>query len=188
MRTADVTPFSKAPRSRPSPGFPTTLAHLAVTLAAGAGATLYILLTPWKEIALIREGNTAAAVALGGVLVGLAMPLAASPQRLDLAARTSLVWGVATVVLQLLVFRLVDLMLHGLPQRIQEGEIAAAVAAGRRQAGHRPDPRRRPVGLSPMRSPPSGLADLRRGRRRLVIASLRPARERRRAAAAADRR
>ena len=32
----------------------------------------------------------------------------------------------ATVVVQLLVFRLVDLLLHGLPQRIQEGEVAAA--------------------------------------------------------------
>jgi len=33
---------------------------------------------------------------------------------------------VATVAVQLLVFRLVDLVLHGLPKRIQEGEMAAA--------------------------------------------------------------
>jgi putative membrane protein len=35
-------------------------------------------------------------------------------------------WGAATVVIQLLAFRLVDLVLHGLPKRIQDGEIAAA--------------------------------------------------------------
>ena len=35
-------------------------------------------------------------------------------------------WGVATVMVQLLIFRVVDLVLHGLPKRIQDGEMAAA--------------------------------------------------------------
>jgi putative membrane protein len=107
-------------------GFPLTLAHAGVTVAIlFAGVTVYVLLTPHKEITLIREGNVAAAVSLGGVLVGLAMPLAVS-----LKASTTVIelglWGVATVVVQLLIFRLVDLVLHGLPKRIQEGEMAAA--------------------------------------------------------------
>jgi putative membrane protein len=34
--------------------------------------------------------------------------------------------GAATVLVQLLIFRLVDLMLRGLPKRIQDGEMAAA--------------------------------------------------------------
>ncbi len=108
-------------------GFPTTLAHLGVTLALMfVGAALYALLTPWKEIALIREGNAAAAVALSGVLVGLAIPLAVSLS-VSTSIRDIAIWGVATVVLQLLAFRLVDMLLTGLPQRIKEGEIAAAV-------------------------------------------------------------
>ncbi|WP_411287167.1 DUF350 domain-containing protein [Phenylobacterium sp.] len=107
-------------------GFPITLLHAAVTvLILLAAAALYILLTPHKEITLIREGNTAAALSLGGVLVGLSLPLAVS-----LKASTTLVeiglWGAATVVVQLLIFRLVDLMLRGLPRRIQEGEMSAA--------------------------------------------------------------
>ncbi|MGA0606029.1 DUF350 domain-containing protein [Phenylobacterium sp. VNQ135] len=107
-------------------GFPITLLHIAVTMLIllGAGA-LYILLTPHKEITLIREGNAAAAVSLGGVMLGLSIPLAVSLQ-----ASTNLIeiglWGAATVVVQLLVFRLVDVMLHGLPKRIQDGEMAAA--------------------------------------------------------------
>jgi putative membrane protein len=107
-------------------GFPLTLLHFAVTtVILFLGAALYVLLTPHREIALIRDGNAAAAVSLSGVLIGLSLPLAVS-----LNASTSLVdiaiWGVSTVVVQLLVFRLVDLILRGLPQRIQEGEVAAA--------------------------------------------------------------
>lgn len=108
-------------------GFPTTVAHLAVTLALlAAAAVIYAMLTPWKEITLIREGNAAASVAFAGVLVGLAIPLAVSLS-VSGSVRDILIWGVATVVLQLLAFRVVDLLLTGLPQRIQEGEISAAV-------------------------------------------------------------
>jgi len=107
-------------------GFPVFLAHASVTvLILFAAAALYVLLTPHKEITLIREGNTAAAVSLGGVLLGLAIPLSAS-----LRASTNVIeiglWGAVTVVVQLLIFRLVDMILRGLPRRIQEGEISAA--------------------------------------------------------------
>jgi putative membrane protein len=107
-------------------GFPVFLAHAGVTiLILLAAAAVYVLLTPHKEIALIREGNTAAAISFGGVLAGLALPLAAA-----MTASASLLeiimWGAPTVVVQLLVFRLVDLLLKGLPERIQHGEMAAA--------------------------------------------------------------
>ena len=77
-------------------GFPLALLHIAVTVLILAGASaLYILLTPHKEIALIREGNAAAAVSLGGVLLGLSIPLAVSLQ-----ASTNLIeiglWGATT--------------------------------------------------------------------------------------------
>ncbi len=108
-------------------GFPVLLAHVFATLVMLVlGATLYVILTPWKEIDLIREGNSAAAVAFGGVLIGLAVPLAAS-----LSASNStleiVIWGAATVIMQLLAFRLTDMVLAGLPERIREGEVSAAV-------------------------------------------------------------
>lgn len=107
-------------------GFPLTLLHAGVTiLLLVAAAIAYIMLTPHREIALVREGNVAAALSLGGVLVGLAMPLAvslkASSSTIEIA-----IWGLSTVVVQLLVFRGVDALLHGLPRRIQDGEISAA--------------------------------------------------------------
>jgi len=107
-------------------GFPVTLLHAGLTLALLVlGVVIYSFLSPHKEVQLIREGNQAAAISFGGVLLGLAIPLAAA-----LAASPSIVeivlWGAAVVAVQLLAFRLIDMLLTGLPQRIQEGESAAA--------------------------------------------------------------
>ena len=108
-------------------GFPITLAHAAISLVLLAvGAVLYAFLTPYREIDEIRDGNAAAAVSFGGVLVGLALPLAAS-----LSASTSIqeaaVWGVSIMAVQLLAFRITDFMFRGLPERVEEGDVAAAV-------------------------------------------------------------
>jgi putative membrane protein len=107
-------------------GLPLTLMHAAITLVMLVlGTALYCLLTPHREIKLIREGNAAAALSLGGVMVGLAIPLATS-----LSASVSpleiVLWGVSTIAVQLLVFRITDMLLKGLPERISEGEVAAA--------------------------------------------------------------
>jgi len=108
-------------------GFPITLLHAGVTLLMLLiGATIYSLLTPYKEIHQIREGNSAAAVAFGGVIIGLAIPLAAS-MAASTSVRDVVLWGGATILLQLFVFRLVDFLLAGLPTRINEGEVSAAV-------------------------------------------------------------
>lgn len=108
-------------------GFPVMVLHLVVTLLLlAAGATAYALMTPWKEVALIREGNPAAALAFAGVLLGLAIPLAISLS-VSTSVRDIAIWGVATLVLQLLAFRVVDLLLTGLPQRIKDGQMSAAI-------------------------------------------------------------
>lgn len=107
-------------------GIPVALGDAGITLLILIlGAALYALLTPHREIQLIRDGNSAAAMSLGGVLIGLAIPLSASlgasNSKLEIA-----IWGVMIIAVQLLVFRIIDLVLHGLPQRIQDGEISAA--------------------------------------------------------------
>ena len=89
-------------------GFPLTLLHATVTVAIlFAGATAYVLLTPHKEITLIREGNTAAR-SVPGRRPGRGWPCR---WRCRSRPRTTVIdvalWGVATViVLQLLIFRL----------------------------------------------------------------------------------
>lgn len=108
-------------------GFPFALAQAGVTLLMLIfGAALYAVLTPHKEISLIREGNAAAALSFGGVLVALTIPLATALQSSASLLEIGL-WGVAVTFVQLLVFRLTDMVLHGLPQRIQEGELSAAL-------------------------------------------------------------
>jgi putative membrane protein len=107
-------------------GFPLVLLHAAVSLALlVVGCLIHALLSPHREIQLIREGNAAAALSFGGVMVGLAIPLATS-----LAAASSVIevglWGTVTVALLLLTFRLIELVFAGIPQRIREGEVAAA--------------------------------------------------------------
>lgn len=108
-------------------GLPILALHLVATfgmLILGMGVHMWI--TPYEDIKLVREGNTAAAVALGGAFLGMAIPLAGS-----LAGSAStldiLLWGLITIVVQLVSFKVVDLVLRGLPQRIANGEMAAAI-------------------------------------------------------------
>ena len=87
---------------------------------------LYANLTPQRDIALIRGGNSAAALALVGALLGFELPLASviahSAAILDLA-----VWGIVALVVQLGGFLVTRLVLPHLPQAIADGNIADAV-------------------------------------------------------------
>ncbi len=108
-------------------GFPD---FLLMTGAAGilllVASTIYILLTPWKELALVRGGNGAAGLALAGAITGLAVPiascLASSLTLLDL-----LLWGSVALLLQLLTYRIIDMILQDIPSRIQNDEAGAAI-------------------------------------------------------------
>ena len=110
--------------------FDTAFPRFALSVGAAGlllllATTIYVLLTPWKELRLVREGNTAAGVALGGAMIGLAIPIAAT-----LAASLTLtglaIWGAVALLIQLITYRLVDLLLHGLPRRIANDEVGAA--------------------------------------------------------------
>lgn len=108
-------------------GAPVLLTHLLAAFAMFAlAASIYMAITPMKEMALIRAGNVAAAVSLAGGLLGIALPLAAclaaSVGVLDLV-----VWGVVVLVVQLVTLRLVDAFVGDLRRRIEAGEMASAV-------------------------------------------------------------
>ena len=107
-------------------GFPIALLHAVVTIVLLLlGALAHGLLSPYREVQHIREGNTAAALSFGGVLIGLALPLSRSLSASASVIETA-IWGIAVTVVLLLFFRIVDMALKGLPQRVQEGEISAA--------------------------------------------------------------
>ncbi len=108
-------------------GFDDFLIQMAATLALFvAGIVIYVLLTPHKELDLIRDGNPSASVAFAGIVLGLAIPLQAClAHAFDVVE--VLVWGVVILLIQLIAFRVVDMVLHGLPRRIAEGDVAAAI-------------------------------------------------------------
>jgi len=108
-------------------GFPILLLHSSATLAILAvGIFLYIKITPYDEIALIRDGNTAAAISLAGAILGLAIPLAFSMSS-SIGIWEVLIWGPVTLVLQLVAYRFTDLILRDLPRRIMTGETGPAI-------------------------------------------------------------
>ncbi len=107
-------------------GFPFLILYLLlVTAIYIAGLTVYVKLTPHKEIELIQEGNIAAAISFSGLVIGLALPLAACLV-MKIGLIDVLVWGVVSTLLQLFLFRLADMIFAGMPQRIIDGEVAAA--------------------------------------------------------------
>jgi putative membrane protein len=87
--------------------------------------TIYLYVTPYDEIALIRSNNAAAAISLSGALLGFAMPIANviahSDTLLDLA-----VWGVVAGVVQLLAWMLARVALPNLQEDIAAGRTAPA--------------------------------------------------------------
>lgn len=88
---------------------------------------LYQVSTPYDERALIAAGNPAAAIALGGAIIGFALPLASA---LNVTADPveftawALLAGVIQIVAALVVRRFV---VRDMVQRIEEGNIASAI-------------------------------------------------------------
>jgi putative membrane protein len=108
-------------------GFPVLLLHFSVTAGMLAiGVAIYTAVTPFHEFRLVREGNVAAAVSLSGAILGMAIPLAfcmaGSVNVYDI-----LIWGSVTLALQLIAYKVGDVMLRGLPERIESGELAPAL-------------------------------------------------------------
>lgn len=107
-------------------GLPVLLGHFAITLALlGIGVACYNAITPFHETGLMRAGNTAAGIVLGGNFVALAIPLAATLAT-SLVTLDILVWGVVALVLQLIAFVAAARLIPGLRGMIEEGNTAAA--------------------------------------------------------------
>ena len=111
-------------------GLPAFLSNFAAAIGLLALFLLiYILITPYREIALIREGNPAAAASLSGAILGFVLPLASaiahSVGLLDMA-----VWGSIALVVQLLVYFAARSLLPDLARDIPAGKVATGVFLG----------------------------------------------------------
>lgn len=107
------------------------LAFVVAFIAAGAFTVafkiIYQLATPYNERALIRAGNSAAAITLGAALIGYVMPLfSALAHAASLAEFAA--WATLAGVIQIVAFTVVrQIVMRDFSARIERGEIAAAV-------------------------------------------------------------
>ena len=111
-------------------GFDDFLVYLAVSLVLTAlFIAIYVRVTPYREIALIREGNMAASFSLSGSLLGFVIPLAAavkySVSLVDMA-----IWGLIALLVQLAAFVCVKLLIPTITRDIPAGNGAQGFFLG----------------------------------------------------------
>ncbi len=87
---------------------------------------IYVAITPYNEVALIRAGNEAAAVSLGGAVIGFALPIAVSVA-VSHNLYAMIGWGVVASVVQLLAFIAARLALPRINESIPQGKLASGI-------------------------------------------------------------
>jgi putative membrane protein len=106
---------------------PAFVAYLAVGIVYFVGFIVaYIWITPQREIALIRDGNIAAAISLGGAAVGFVLPLASAIAHAVSLTDVAL-WGLVAWVVQLLAHFVLRLVFHDLRGRIEANTQSVAL-------------------------------------------------------------
>jgi putative membrane protein len=99
---------------------------LGIALLAVA-MTVTMRVTPHDELALIRAGNAPAAIALGGSIIGFALPIASAFSH-SVNILDALVWSVVAMLVQLGVFfAMAQLLGGGWRAAMERGETAGAI-------------------------------------------------------------
>jgi len=98
------------------------LAGGLLTVLFGA---VYIRLTPHDELALVRSGNLAAAIALGGNLLGFSIPLDRAIQQASSLGDCT-IWALVAAIVQWGVYLLVRFLMKDLAGAIAGNNVAVA--------------------------------------------------------------
>ncbi len=111
-------------------GFDDFLLYLAIaSVLLAVFVAIYTRITPYREIALIRDNNMAAAFSLSGALIGMVIPLANvveySVNPVDMA-----IWGFIALAIQLIVFVIARIALPNIVVDIPAGKQAAGFFLG----------------------------------------------------------
>lgn len=112
-------------------GLPSFLFYFATAMGLLAlFLVVYVFITPYREFALIREGNVAAAVSLGGAMLGFVLPLASAIAH-SVSVLDMVVWGAIALLIQLSVYLVARfLLLPELSRDIPAGRVATGVFLG----------------------------------------------------------
>ncbi len=111
-------------------GFDDFLVYLAVSLAyLAVFIAIYIRITPYRELQLIREGNMAAAFSLSGALLGFIVPLCSAIQH-SVSLVDMAIWGLVAMGVQILAFVAVRIIIPSITRDIPEGKGAQGFFLG----------------------------------------------------------
>jgi putative membrane protein len=111
-------------------GFDDFLVYLGVSLALlYLFVWLYIRVTPWREMALIRAGNMAASFSLGGAILGFIVPLSAAV-KYSVNIVDMLIWGLIALLVQIAAFVVVKMLVPSVTQDIEAGNGAQGFFLG----------------------------------------------------------
>lgn len=109
-------------------GLPLLLLHFGATLALFfVGVAVYVAVTPMHEREMLANGNQAAGIVLGGTVVALAIPLAATLATSQ-ALADIVIWGTVALILQLFTFLIAIWLFRDLRTMIETGNVAAGTA------------------------------------------------------------
>jgi len=111
-------------------GFPPFIIHFVAGIALLAVFTaIYLRITPYREIELIKAGNPAAAASLSGAIIGFTLPLAhAIAQSVNLL--DMLIWSLIALVVQLVTYLLVRGLIPAIVRDIPQGKVGPGVFLG----------------------------------------------------------
>ena len=87
---------------------------------------VYLWVTPYNELKLIKDNNVAAALSLSGSVLGFTFPLAASIFQ-AVHPWDMMLWAMIAAIVQLLVYVAVRYSLLNVTRRIPEGQIATGI-------------------------------------------------------------
>lgn len=99
---------------------------IAIVLLAVFSA-LYLIATPHKEIALIKEGNKAAAIGFSGALIGFTFPLVKAMEQ-SVNIPDFMLWAGIGCITQLLAFVFSRCIFGNLKERIEKDQVSVGIA------------------------------------------------------------
>ena len=95
-------------------------------LLLGVFLVFYTWITPHDELALIRAGNSTAAVTLGGAIIGFALPIAAVvTQSQDIIGMG--IWGMIALVIQVLLYLALRIIFPYFAKMISEDKLGVGI-------------------------------------------------------------
>lgn len=111
-------------------GFPPFIIYFGISsVMLIVFCAIYLRITPYREVRLIREGNVAAAASFSGAILGFTLPLAhAVAQAANIV--DMLIWGGIALVVQLASYLIVRALIPGVAGDIAAGKVAPGVFLG----------------------------------------------------------